>query len=1091
MPGVVMDNANIEGATRRPGPDETSNGALGSYGGPEKTGQLSSSVNRTAHVNGTTSEVGALNQHSKALGDTREEPEPPFELPHITQGFFPFGTLINRAVQQCWNDLSEVITELAAIQVPHQEPAVTSIATGTKPPGNQLSENVHKKLRLLDFAHDKRAEFIKLLVLSQWSRQAADVSRLIDIQGFIRTRHQAYDAALQYAGEMKRDLVRAQVANPDLRTALEVLSRGRVKSLPDLGYKPPKSLTARTTLKKLQKINRIISVRLALHDQVPLPLQTYRVHDGRVTFTVPGEFELDLSVAEESKTSQFFFVDIRFLYLPSSPIPKGRVFNEIDAKLNDILRDDGLMGCFAFLHGLVLTNKVSILFKQATDLARGLWADTLHIELLHRTLVVQYWPLRTAPKSWLEIGLKSGHRHSGSSNLNSRMPYLGLRWMRDGQEADSDHIQFDSNMLSLEQVLRSVIALHTSHLLSTTFTTLRKNLLFSNNVLSIQAQLSQTEPGDCHLTVQLTATRHLRVSIEPMSGTITMSGVLSPLQRYESDRSPNKLLIEELLSRICRLRCLTAVEEIESGTKAFGLEVFNQRGLSLDARRVFPSNVLRSSFFTHRLWDRHWVAAATSSMDGDSWWLVRLRPAGAVKTQPYGVVDHRASLPFAHLVSSTLVPRRPDDHSACAELVHGLTGMLAVYSNARCLANLPGIRLHPPLEKLQLGADLQVPDLYFHYKAADLPPALRVALPSGLERRFYLQNTVRLSFHGIDRRSHSVLLMAHGCLKSRIKSFIPLISQADPSIITQGKGGGFALRLLVPAGHSIVICLFERLQRLECVLSILESLIRKGMRPQSLSLLRIAFAYGSEIKHSAYFDIKISGPPSSTYLDVANALLQTEPLFHLQLDLGFDNTSPHRRIQESLTATLNHSFTATGVEKLLELMFKTFPLLRALDQITSKPSSVGTFIVHITVRGPTIYQIHYPRLQSRFQLFADPRGRPIWVLKDANLAGQSHNDQVAATIRQKLYDSKGDCWKGMGDGAVVAMDKVEKLILELHECLSDPHLEPNRPESKGKPDQPPAVPLRPTKGPAVSDNQAKASPQKKAGPGNTDIITID
>jgi mediator of RNA polymerase II transcription subunit 14 len=189
-------------------------------------------MNGPVHVNGVGRGADTLTQPSKmATQITENNTLAPFELPHITQGFFPFGTLINRAVQQCWNDLSELITELAAIQVTSEGSA--SITNG-KPPGNQSSENVHKKLRILDFAHAKRAEFIKLLVLSQWSRQAAEVSRLIDIQGFIRTRHQAYDSAVQYVGEVKRDLVRAQVANPDLKTALEVLSRGRVTSLPDV-----------------------------------------------------------------------------------------------------------------------------------------------------------------------------------------------------------------------------------------------------------------------------------------------------------------------------------------------------------------------------------------------------------------------------------------------------------------------------------------------------------------------------------------------------------------------------------------------------------------------------------------------------------------------------------------------------------------------------------------------------------------------------------------------------------------------------------------------------------------------------------------
>lgn len=230
MPGVIMDNVNIEGSVRTPAINEAVNGASGSFGNHEKSGQPSAATNGPVLVNGARRGLDSLGQQSKI--PIRNADSKPYELPHITQGFFPFGTLVNRAVQQCWNDLSELVTELAAIQVPH-EPSSTSVMNG-KSPGNQSSENVHKKLRILDFAHAKRAEFIKLLVLSQWSRQASEVSRLIDIQGFIRTRHQAYAAAVQYVGEMKRDLVRAQVANPDLKTALEILYKGRVASLPDV-----------------------------------------------------------------------------------------------------------------------------------------------------------------------------------------------------------------------------------------------------------------------------------------------------------------------------------------------------------------------------------------------------------------------------------------------------------------------------------------------------------------------------------------------------------------------------------------------------------------------------------------------------------------------------------------------------------------------------------------------------------------------------------------------------------------------------------------------------------------------------------------
>lgn len=218
-----MDNANAGGVKPMADVQDSRNGITHAPRGNSQNGSF--------HVNGGMDDQ----DHRTAVAPTVSAQNPP-ELLHITQGFFPFSTLINRSVQQCWNDLSELITELAEVQVPSQGSGSPASTVNGKTLGNQSSENVQKKLRILNFAHAKRAEFIKLLVLSRWSRQAADVSKLIDLQNFIRIRHQAYVGALQSVGDMKRDLVQAQVANPDLQTALEVLSKGQVVSMPDVTH---------------------------------------------------------------------------------------------------------------------------------------------------------------------------------------------------------------------------------------------------------------------------------------------------------------------------------------------------------------------------------------------------------------------------------------------------------------------------------------------------------------------------------------------------------------------------------------------------------------------------------------------------------------------------------------------------------------------------------------------------------------------------------------------------------------------------------------------------------------------------------------
>ncbi|KAL1998755.1 hypothetical protein VTN02DRAFT_5632 [Thermoascus thermophilus] len=1060
MPGVIMDNANISGSS--PGVDAHShnNGIFISSHMAKKDGDALDLKNGLNHVNGSLRGPDQANteaQRAKAEAWSDMLSQLPPELVHITHGFFPYAQLVNRSVQQCWNDLSDLIAELAEVQVPPQGQATQPVLANGKPSGNQSAENMHKKLRILDFAQGKRAEFIKLLVLSQWSRRAADVSKLIDLQGFIRTRHSAYNGAVQRVGDMKRDLVRAQVANPDLKTALEVLSKGKVASMPDLGYKPPKPLTAKKMLRTLQKINRVISARLVLHDSVPDSFHTYLVHDGRVTFFVPEEFEIDLSIAEERQSSQFFFIDIRFLFSPSSPVPKGRFFDELDLKVNDILREQGLVGCFDFLHNLVLTNKINILFRQAMELSRGNWSDALRVELLHRTLIVQYWALRPGAKSWLEIGVKSGRRRDNSDESRiSGVPYLGLRWMRDNKEVDSASIKFDTKTLSMESILRSVIALHASHILREAYERLSDGALYWTRTLSLRVQMSATEPGFCYLTVQLTASRYLRVSVEPMSGTVTLSTTPTLLSRHEGDRSIEKSSVDDIVSRVSRLRCIAAMEEVESHAKVLGWETVNPRGLRLDIRRTFPSSILRFSFFSNRHWQRNWIVAATSSMDGDHWWIVKLKMAPSTST--HAITNEAgpgpAVLQSAQIVTEKLFTAHQRlNYTFFADLEHCLAGMLAIHANAHYLAELRCVHSFPPVQKLQIEPGLRVPNLFIRFEASSLPPGLQISSPAGTRKKSFIKNTIRLSFQGVDPQTKCVIIVAYGQLLIPIRAISALSSKMDSSVIFQPKGGGFAIRFVVTAGKAIITDLFSRLQQLECVLSILESLRRKRVNPQSLSLSRLTFTYAATQDLRASIDIKYSGLSLPADIDAVDLRSKTTPLAHICLGINFDHLNPHRRIKESLTAILNNDSIDVGLDRVIELLPFTLPLLRALNRITTNPSRNHRPKVLVTARNAKVYLICYPGQKYRFLVTAGQhRDRLTWILKDVSSPQErSGREDIEKKLRERVYDSKGDGWKGLGNGAVADVEKFWNLISELDMCFASSHSGPDTKVADGNP----------------------------------------
>ncbi|PWY64536.1 mediator of RNA polymerase II transcription subunit 14 [Aspergillus heteromorphus CBS 117.55] len=1035
MPGVVMDDANTGGHRHGSGNHDSQHGIY-SVGEAIRLNGITDSENGSLSVDGVDRNTG----HHGAVGLTSINRmswglmEPP-ELPHIMQGFFPFSKLVRRSVQQCWNDLSDLITELAEIRVNSHELHSLPIPANGKSTGNQSSENIQKKVRILEFSHAKRAEFIKLLVLAQWSRQAADVSKLIDIQNFIRTHHQAYMGALQCIGDMKRDLVQAQVANPDLNTALEVLSKGRVASMSDLGYRPPKPLKARGTLRKLQKLNRIIGVRLAVQEEIPCSFQTYRVHDGRVTFIVPGEFELDLSVGEEDEASQFFFVDIHFLFFPSPPVPDGRILNELERTINDVLQNNGLVGCFNLLHGLVLTNKVSILFKQAMELARGPWTDVLRVELLHRTLVIQYWTPKPGAKSWLEIGIKRGGPGSDSGRVG--LPFLGLRWIRDGEEVPCEDINFDEEYLSMERVLRSTIALHVSQILSSAYSNIRHSSLFSAGLLSLRAQLNSTEPGDCLLDVQLTKTRYLRVSVEPMSGMSILSVTSNALERFDGDRNPDKSFVDDIVARVARLRCSAAIEEIESNLKMLGFEPLNSRAWKSDVRKIFPPNTLRFTFFWHHLWKRNWVVAATSSMDGDSWWVVQLGTTVLAKAHAVLDANLHGQLVFrtTQIVSHTFFPASQHNisYTSLADLGHCLSGILAIHSNAHFLEDLQSIEFYPPLHKLKIEPNLRVPDIFIRYDASNLPTAFQLAMPVRAKRKSHIKDTVRLAFHGIDPCRKVAIMVAYGSLASSASAFGAPVSNWDRSLVFQRKGSGFALRFLAPAGHPIIIKLIESLQRLECVLSILESLQRKKIGVRTFSLSNISFTYGPERDFSASLNIDLSMIQSLMDLSPIGLASRTESIFNLRLGIQFGHNSPHRRIQESLASSLNHVATDAGLENVVEILSLTLPLMRALDQLMTNSSSNERLKVQVTVRNARSYQIHYPDENLKFQLVAASHlNRFVWVLKDVNIQGNMiNNGNIKNKLQETLYNSRGDGWRGLGNGLVAEAGSIENLLREI------------------------------------------------------------
>lgn len=380
-------------------------------------------------------------------------------------------------------------------------------------------------------------------------------------------------------------------------------------------------------LKTLQNINILLSIRLNLHETLPPQFNSFNIASGRVTFSVPNEFEVDLSIADEDPNSQFFFIDFRFLFSPTSAeLPSERLRNELEGKVNDVLRTEGLNGCYRFLHEFVLTHKINILRRQAVELSRDRWNESIRLETVRRTLVVQYWLNKAGPKSWFVIGISSGRGRGGRVRRTDHDPStITVRWFADGKEVQDPPIALHLDHLSMEATLKNVVALHTNRILSAICEKLLETKVYAERTLSLQQTKSSVEPNDCMLKIQLASSTTATLVIEPVTGRFALLPASAFSLRTELELNNLRNPASEAHRHLLHFRCLWAIDEIESRARCVGWQLWKTLSpRSEDLKRVFPPGTLRVSYFRRNGWRKNWIVAISVGTSGEDWWIIEV-----------------------------------------------------------------------------------------------------------------------------------------------------------------------------------------------------------------------------------------------------------------------------------------------------------------------------------------------------------------------------------------------------------------------------------------------------------------------------------
>lgn len=948
----------------------------------------------------------------------------PGHPPHLDQewrstpSYKSLGKLMDRMAQQCYFDLTDTLNKMSEIGGNTNVSGQANGASSHSMHFDNSTLSLEKKRLLLNFAHDQRDRFTKTLVLSDWSRNADDMSKFVDMKVWLDKQRWATTNAAKAIGEAKRNMIPFKVPAPDIEGAMELLATGRARWAPDLNYIPPKRLTAKQLLKMLRDMNVTLATRVRLHEEIPQLMRDVTIGDGRATFRVPGEFEVDLSVASEDPATPFYFIDIRFLFSPSSNFVTDQLRAHLENRINHQLAAKGLQGCYDFLHNFVLTHKINVLRSQATDLIRnGKWTDCIKLEHMRRSLVVQYWASMPGPKNWLEIGVSSGKQlHSARRNLT---PTLSVRWFRKGREVLDERLDIDWNNLDLERYLLTAIGKHCFGKLAS----LKEGidaLEPASKAFCNELRGDEATPEDCSLTFSLPSMRSpLVVHMEPTTGQFSISPANHATARCE--RIMNLDPTADVPGMIASVASQITLSHIRKLSEQIGWTRLRLAGPQMTPRSVFAP----------KGWNKNWVLGVNVNLLGMMWWI------GQVEGQSNGLFDLRTTTPLNSPEDSSCNLQTLQTMEKIAVAAVDLT-VLALEATANRLPLwIPrsavqkadkelGPQSHSQLQPLPEAAASVITIQTTEARGVPVFPAVYARLKELMRDSRtnpslkWPGDVVRISHHGMDISKGIVrhdlrLVLQPGKLVALRES----LKQSREPDIRINNAGGLAVVLRTRFGDGYLNDILARLRNVWNMDKRLTTLKRMTFITTHVDLSRLDFTY-SDAGLSAHLSFASNGG------------------LPVQLRLEPSTTNPHQRVRTMLEQELNKDKPDVFFNFAYALSF-TLPLLKTFERLEDTDPGIS-----VRVRSATWFNIQYKTPACAFDIRVRQRATGyqteiVWhMYMSTKSTDQSQTTMPEGLIEavKNLWASSNDDWRGIMNGLVAKPEGIGPALERLDEILS-------------------------------------------------------
>ena len=978
------------------------------------------------------------------VSKTIAEVEAPAELFHVEQGIVPLSTIWERMSQEAHVELEELIADLANLPTPQ--------INGYAHP--RIDSNTEKKNKIWNFAHKWRANFIKLGVLTAWSTNATAVGKLIDISFWITDQRLQHRSFLSWMGELKRGLTYEKLPAPDLKAAMEVLSTGKAQWVSHMGYIPDKPLTSKQMLKSLKMVNAVLTIRLTTHQQIPYHLSQWTVKDGRVTFRVENEFELDLSIANEDPTSQFYFIDFRFMFLPSSRKSlEGRMKAHLEWKINEILFLQGLQECYVFLHEFVLEQKLTILRNQAREMIRDQWKNHTRLCPSNRGIVVQYWMERPGKKNWIEIGVSSGKVSSGAHSTGLETSHLSLRWHRHGVEVLQHGIEIDPGHLSLDRILNEIAAHHTNYIFKQIKRQLKGHPVFSADRSAVKHRAHLFDSRECSLKVNISRAKSITITQNAVTGMFNITPSTESIWICMNQMNSLPDPAAGAAFHIGILRCTTVLAQAVFEARQFGWKVERTESINNETRaRLFKSEKIKYHFFQVPHWPKEWFYIAfTTSLEEDGIWLVELANQTTLPTSE-DIITGR----YQRFKSSIEIKSRGDlvflldiNNKSLLDVEKHAALLLSQRQDIHWLQRTTGNAQICSHQKSD--ARTGIPQLYVKYPI----PTMQHETPRSL--RPWCTNTIKVCYMGLAFSRTEFVTFVSGQFREINTQIQAAPLQRNDSLVLDPARKAFMFRLQTKLGKTSLDVTDAKLERLGTLIQFLETTWRFGFICTEISLNRMTFTYSSSHTSSI----------SAIATSVPNAEFTASISFPdtAEMRLSFSKNNPHLLIQDFLNQELNKT---NGIGNVAGLLCNTLPLLQSLCAIRDSHSLESSNPrVAVLPRSSTSYQVAYYnktvllrfgatlRSQGDIKMHFSPAVAsllsgvasvkkltgPTKVQEAKEEESQPQQDSLDPERLQSFWESlvktRGSGWYNLGKGIICEFHSIRECLQHFDAVISD------------------------------------------------------